>query len=126
MAETERLDKWLWAVRLFKTRGIAARICAQGRVKRLGSPLKPASPVRPGDELEVPFAEGPGVRILTVRELIQQRVGAPEARACYDDQTAPATIEARRLWQQARREAPAGRPTKKDRRQIDRARGFFQ
>lgn len=126
MPETDRLDKWLWAVRLFKTRGIAAKLCARGRIRRGGHPLKPAAAVRPGDVLEVPFVEGPGTRVVVVREVIQQRVGAPEARICYDDQTDAATREAREAWQLARRDAPAGRPTKKDRRKLDETRGFFE
>ena len=126
MPDTNRTDKWLWAVRLFKTRGIAAEMCANGRVKRLGHPLKAASPLRPGDVIELPFPEGPGIRVVKVLRIIQQRVGAPEARECYEDHTSAEAIEAQRQWHEARRDAPRGRPTKRNRREIDRIRGFFQ
>lgn len=126
MPATDRTDKWLWAVRLFKTRGIAAQFCANGRVSRLGYPLKAASPLRPGDVIELPFPEGPGTRVVAVVRVIQQRVGAPEARECYEDRTNPGAIEAQRLWHEARRESPRGRPTKRNRREIDRIRGFFE
>ena len=126
MPESDRADKWLWAVRLFKSRGIAADMCAAGKVKRLGHCLKAATALRPGDVVELPFPAGPGLRTITVLEIIQRRVGAAEARACYQEQTSAAAIEAQRLWHEARRDAPHGRPTKKDRREIDRIRGFFE
>ena len=125
MPEKDRADKWLWAVRLFKTRGIAAEMCAAGKVKRMGHSLKASSSVHPGDVIELPFPEGPGMRLVVVIDVIQQRVSAPVARACYEDRTAADAIEAQRLWQEARRDAPRGRPTKRDRRDIDRIRGFF-
>jgi len=62
MPDTARCDKWLWAARFFKTRGLAAEICAAGKVKRLGHSLKAASALHPGDVLEIPFPEGPGMR----------------------------------------------------------------
>lgn len=126
MAETARVDKWLWAVRLFKTRGIAAEMCASGKVKRLGHCLKAASPLHPGDLLEIPFPEGPGTRKLKVVALIERRVGAPEARACYEESTAPEVFEAQKQWHLARSEGQRGRPTKKDRRDLNRIRGFFE
>ena len=88
MPESARTDKWLWAARFFKTRGQAGEMCAAGKVKRLGHCLKAASPLRPGDTLEIPFPEGPGTRTVTVTGLIEKRVGAPEARACYEEKYA--------------------------------------
>jgi ribosome-associated heat shock protein Hsp15 len=69
--------------------------------------------------LEIPFAEGPGVRDILVLGLIDKRVGAPEARACYEDRTKPEVYDSLKNWQLAKAEAAKGRPTKKDRRAID-------
>lgn len=126
MSESARADKWLWATRFFKTRSLAADVCSDGKVKRNGHPLKPASSVQVGDVLEIPFVEGPGIRRVSVKAVIEKRVGAPEARACYDDLTDPAVYEALRLWHVARQEAPKGRPTKKDRRDLDKIHGFWE
>ena len=126
MPDTARTDKWLWAVRLFKTRGLAAEMCAAGKVKRRGHALKASSPLHVGDVLELPFPDGPGTRVITVVGLIEQRVGAPEARACYEESTAAEVLAAREEWQQARKEGLRGRPTKKNRRLIERQRGFFE
>jgi ribosome-associated heat shock protein Hsp15 len=126
MPDTARTDKWLWAVRFFKTRGLAAEMCAAGKVKRRGQALKASSTLHAGDVLELPFPDGPGTRVVTVTELIEQRVGAPEARACYEESTAAEVMAAREEWQQARKEGLRGRPTKKNRRLIERHRGFFE
>ncbi|MEM1082834.1 MAG: S4 domain-containing protein [Verrucomicrobiota bacterium] len=125
--ETVRLDKWMWAVRLFKTRSLAARACESGRVKSAGRVLK-ASTALLGDEvIELPFSDGPGTRVVKVLELIEKRVGAQQARECCEDRTPEDFIEARRVWaldRSARKEGSQGRPTKKNRRQIDRHRFF--
>ncbi|RYD37510.1 MAG: RNA-binding S4 domain-containing protein [Verrucomicrobiaceae bacterium] len=125
MSDSTRADKWLWATRFFKTRGVAADICMTGKLTRNGHPLKPASPVQSGDLLEIPFVEGPGVRRVKVTAVIEKRVGAPEAQACYEDLTEPAVYEELRQWIVARKEAAGGRPTKKNRRSIDQIRGFW-
>ena len=125
MSESLRADKWLWATRFYKTRGLAAEACETGKVKRNGHPMKPSSPVQPGDLLEVPFAEGPGFRSISVKAVIVKRVGAPEARACYEDLTQPEVYEALKQWQEAKRDAGKGRPTKHDRREIDKIHGFW-
>jgi ribosome-associated heat shock protein Hsp15 len=126
MPDTARADKWLWAARFFKTRGLAAEMCAAGKVKRLGHALKASSALRPGDVLEIPFPEGPGTRTVRIVALAEKRVGAPEARACYDESTAPEAFEAQKNWHAARSEGMRGRPTKKDRREMTRIRGFFE
>ncbi len=126
MSENARCDKWLWAVRFFKTRGLAAEMCAAGKVKRLGHLLKASSALHPGDVLEIPFPEGPGTRTVAVVSVIEKRVGAPEARACYEEHTVPEVFEAQKNWHQARSEGMRGRPTKKDRREMNRIRGFFE
>ncbi len=120
-----RLDKWLWAVRLFKTRGLAAEKCADGKVKRLGKPLRASATPHPGDVLEIPFPEGPGMRLITVLSIIHKRVSATEAAACYADSTPPDAHEAQKRWHTARMEHPGGRPTKKNRRDLDQIHGFL-
>jgi ribosome-associated heat shock protein Hsp15 len=125
MSESSRADKWLWATRFFKTRGLAADVCMDGKVKRNGHPMKPSSPVQVGDLLEIPFIEGPGVRRISVKAVIEKRVGAPEAQACYEDLTNPEVYEALKLWMNSKRDAAGGRPTKRNRREIDRIHGFW-
>jgi ribosome-associated heat shock protein Hsp15 len=125
MSDSVRTDIWLWAARFFKTRGIAAEICAAGKVKRLGHPLKASSALHVGDLLEIPFPEGPGARTVHIVALPHKRRPAPEARACYEETTAAETFEAQRQWHAARNEGTRGRPTKKDRRDLSRIRGFF-
>lgn len=126
--ETVRLDKWMWAVRLFKTRGVAARACESGRVKCEGRVLKASSTLRGGEIIELPFPDGPGTRTVRVVELIEKRVGAPQARLACEDLTTPEVIEIRRNWQDSRsqrKEGEQGRPTKRKRREIEKRRGFF-
>jgi ribosome-associated heat shock protein Hsp15 len=125
MSESGRTDQWLWAVRFCKTRGIAAELCAAGKVKRGGHPLKACSALRPGDVLDVPFVAGPGVRTVSVKAVIDRRVGAPLAQACYEDLTKPEVYADLHHWLAARHEAAKGRPTKKDRREIDKIHGFW-
>jgi ribosome-associated heat shock protein Hsp15 len=119
MSDSIRADKWLWATRFFKTRALAGEVLGNGKVKRNGHVLKRASPLQVGDVLEIPFIEGPGMREILVKGLIERRVGAPEAQACYGDLTKPEVYESLKNWQIAKQEAAKGRPTKKDRRAID-------
>jgi ribosome-associated heat shock protein Hsp15 len=123
--ESVRADKWLWATRFFKTRSLAADACTAGKVKRGTQLLKPAATVRPGDLLEIPFPEGPGVRIISVKAVISLRVGAPQALACYEELTAEKTLVELKRWLAAKREAAKGRPTKRERREIDKIHGFW-
>ena len=125
MSDSIRADKWLWATRFFKTRALAADACACGKVRRRGLAVKAAAGIHVGDLLEVPFAEGPGFREISVKAVIGTRVGAPEAQACYEDLTRPEVHEKLRLWLAAKREASKGRPTKRDRREIDKIHGFW-
>jgi len=125
-ADRARLDKWLWAVRFFKTRADAAKVCANGRVKRAGQVSKAASLVKPGDEFELPFAEGPGIRRVCVVLPLQQRVSPALARQAYEDLTDQETLIRQRDWHETRRDAPRGRPTKKDRRELGKLKGFFE
>lgn len=114
-----RLDAWLWAVRLFKTRSLANKAVAGGHVRLNGAPTKPAASVKPGDVVTI---REPGwERQFEITQVIAKRVGAPVAVTCYIDQSPPrpAYLSA----PMARRDRGAGRPTKKDRRDIDRLRG---
>jgi ribosome-associated heat shock protein Hsp15 len=69
--------------------------------------------------------EGPGRRTVEVIALIERRVGAPEAQACYRETTAPEVFEALKQWLDTKRDAAKGRPTKRDRREIDKIHGFW-
>lgn len=130
MADSVRADKWLWATRFFKTRALAGEILGERKVKRNGHVLKRASAIQAGDVLEVPFAEGPGVREIYVTGVIEKRVGAPEAQACYEDRTKDEVYEALKEWQVRRLEAlragEKGRPTKRGRRAIDQIKAAWE
>jgi ribosome-associated heat shock protein Hsp15 len=116
-----RVDKWLWAARVFKTRSQASAACDGGKVDVNDDAARPARAVRPGDTVKVTLPMGRR-RILKVTGLGERR-GSPEAaRALFEDLTPP---EPPRLFQ-ARpplRAAGAGRPTKRERRDLDRLRG---
>lgn len=127
--ESVRIDKWMWAVRLFKTRSLAAKACERGRVKESGRVLKASSVLRGGELLELPFHEGPGTRVVRVLGLIERRVAAPEARQNCEDITPEDVIETRRLWsvdRKRRMEGEQGRPTKRRRREMEGGGGFFE
>jgi ribosome-associated heat shock protein Hsp15 len=118
----ERLDKWLWAARFFKTRGLATAAVAGGKVKLDGVPVKPAREVKPGDELEI--AVGEQRWTVVVRGLNEQRRPAPEARLLYEE--TPESLARRIEQMDLKRMAPApgadlhGRPTKRAGRMIRR------
>ena len=110
-----RLDKWLFFARFFKTRTLAARVVQDGGVRVNGTRVsKPSAAVRVGDTLT--FAQGRDIRVVTVRAAGTRRGPAPEAQALYEDRSPP---PAPREPRNPRHEG-AGRPTKKDRRALDR------
>jgi len=119
-----RIDKWLWAVRLFKTRTFAAQQCSAGKIKRLSKSLKPSTTVKVGDRLLVPSPDGSHKRDIEIAELFDKRVGAPIAQAAYIDHT-PAEVLAlaievakeNRINRQTRKSGDQGRMTKKQRRE---------
>jgi ribosome-associated heat shock protein Hsp15 len=119
-----RLDKWLWAARFFKTRSLASAAVAGGKVKVNGAVAKPSKEVRPGDTLHLRTAEQDWE--LVVRGLNEQRRPAPEAQQLYEE--TPEGRQRREEAAQLRRLAPEpggdvkGRPTKRDRRDMDRLR----
>ncbi|MGH3493436.1 MAG: RNA-binding S4 domain-containing protein [Sciscionella sp.] len=116
--DSTRVDRWLWAVRLTKTRSDAAAACRGGHVRVNDRPAKPATAVSAGDEVRARVGER--TRIVEVVRVIQKRVGATDAAACFLDRT-PAPPE-ETSPPVARRERGAGRPTKRDRRVLDRFR----
>jgi ribosome-associated heat shock protein Hsp15 len=115
------VDRWLWAVRAVKTRGAATAACRGGHVRVNGQVAKPASPVRVGDCVEATLVGRR--RVLEVVRVIDKRVGAPLATKCVIDHSPPPRSRAE-LGDVAafRRDPGAGRPTKRDRRQLDRLR----
>lgn len=117
---TVRTDAWVWAVRLAKTRSQATAACKAGHVRVNGERAKPSTPVRPGDRIEVRGSAHP--RIVQVVTLLSKRVGAPVAQAAYIDHTPPPPP--REYFAPAGvRERGSGKPTKRERRQLDRLRG---
>jgi len=115
-----RVDSWIWAVRVLKTRSAATTSSKAGHVTVNDERAKAAQSVRIGDEVRV--RTGEGERILVVRRLIVKRVSAAVAAECYDDLTPPPPPKEERVLT-AVRDRGAGRPTKKDRREIDKWHG---
>ena len=121
MSESIRVDKWLWAARFFKTRSLAAAACAGGRVEVNEQGAKPSRLVRPGDVLRVTLGSVTGRRVARVVAVAERRGPAAAARALYDDLTPPAPPRIR-TGPPAYRAPGAGRPTKRERRAIERLR----
>ncbi len=116
--ESTRVDRWLWAVRLTKTRTDATAACRAGHVRVNDRPAKPATTVAAGDEVRIRVAGS--TRIVDVVRVIEKRVGAPVAAECLIDRTPKAPPE--EAVPVARRDRGAGRPTKRDRRLLDKFR----
>ncbi len=119
-----RIDKWLWAARFFKTRALAAKACDLGRIRSSGHPAKPAREVRAGDMLSVKNDSGDfEIEVLAVSEM---RGPAAVAQALYRE--TEASREARAKAAELRKAQPqfdvfeGGRPSKRDRRRLDRSR----
>ena len=115
-----RVDAWLWAVRATRSRTVATDACRGGHVRVNGSPAKAATVVRAGDVVEARLAGRP--RVYEVVRLIDKRVGAAIAAECYVDRSPPPPSRHDEPVVFAR-DAGAGRPTKRDRRRLDRFRG---
>jgi ribosome-associated heat shock protein Hsp15 len=124
MSETQgttlRLDKWLWHARFARTRSLAAKLISAARFRINGNPTEKAHhAVRPGDVLTFPL--GPHIRVIKVLALGTRRGPAPEARLLYEDLDPPQpTPSVPAEPPVAPREDGAGRPTKRERRAIDR------
>jgi len=117
-AEETRIDRWLCAVRLVKTRPLATKLCEAGHVVVNGSPAKPSTKVRAGDRVEAFIAER--VRVVEVVRPIESRVGAPVAVTCYVDHSPPPVVTEVRPGIMAVR--GEGRPSKRLRRELERLR----
>ena len=118
--EEVRVDKWLWAARFFRSRTLAAAACAGGKVDVNHQGVKPSRGLRPGDRLEITLPRGK--RIVRVAALTDRRGSGAEAARLYEDFTPPSPPrEARPL--PVYRAPGAGRPTKRERRMVDRLRG---
>ncbi len=120
MSDTGRVDSWLWAVRMLKTRSAATAACKAGHVSVNDERAKAAQTVRIGDTVRLRI-DGEE-RILQVARLVAKRVGPPVAVECYLDLTPPKPPKEERVLTVVR-DRGAGRPTKRDRRTIDKLMG---
>ncbi|WP_435864965.1 RNA-binding S4 domain-containing protein [Streptomyces spectabilis] len=120
---TVRVDSWIWSVRLVKSRSMGAAACKGGHVRVNGERVKPSHGVKPGDEVRLRQAEG-RERIVIVKRLIRKRVGAPVAVECYADNSPPPPPR-EAVAPAGIRDRGTGRPTKRDRREMERLRGVL-
>ncbi|TAM71705.1 MAG: RNA-binding S4 domain-containing protein [Microbacteriaceae bacterium] len=119
-AGSTRVDSWCWGIRLFKTRSLATAACRAGHVKVNGERAKAAQPVRIGDEVRVRSAGFDSV--VVVKRIVVKRVGASVAAECFTDLTPPRAPR-ESVAVPPVRERGAGRPTKRERRELERLRG---
>ena len=120
MADTARIDKWLWAARIFKTRSIASDACKNGRVTIGGVAMKPSRTIKVGDVIDV--RKSPVTYSFKVLKTIEQRVGAKLLPEIYENVTDPKQyelLEMSRISGFIDRARGTGRPTKKERRALD-------
>ncbi|WP_329038948.1 S4 domain-containing protein [Streptomyces sp. NBC_00178] len=115
-----RVDAWIWAVRLTKTRSQAAAACRAGHVRVGGERAKPATTVRAGDEVRLRHAGRD--RVVVVSRIVRKRVGPPVAAECFVDNSPPPPPREIAL-QVPVRDRGTGRPTKRDRREMERLQG---
>ncbi|MCS0636742.1 RNA-binding S4 domain-containing protein [Streptomyces sp. LP05-1] len=120
-AGSARVDSWIWAVRLTKTRSQAATACRAGHVRVNGERVKPAQPVKPGDQVRL-FHAG-RERVVEVKRVLAKRVGAPVAAEAYTDHSPPPPPREHTALAGVR-DRGAGRPTKRERRDLDQLRGL--
>jgi ribosome-associated heat shock protein Hsp15 len=112
-----RVDLWIWSVRLLKTRSMATTACRAGHVRVNDERAKPSTTVKAGDEIRL--RHDGRERIVVVQKLVRKRVGAPAAQECLIDKSPPPPPR-EALIPIGRRERGAGRPTKRDRRELER------
>jgi ribosome-associated heat shock protein Hsp15 len=118
--EPVRIDKFLWAMRLFKTRALAAEACEKNRVTTNGQALKPSRNVKPGDKFDL--RQPPIVRSFKILQTTGNRLGAKLVPDFLEDVTSPEQLKAlemAKLAQAMNRPKGLGRPTKKERRDLD-------
>lgn len=115
-----RIDKWLWAARIFKTRTIAAEACKKGRISINGTQVKPSRMIKPGEIIQV--KKSPITYSFKVLQTIEKRVGAKLVPEIMENVTTPEQyelLEMSRISGFVDRARGTGRPTKKDRRNLD-------
>ncbi len=123
MPDKVRIDKWLWSIRIFKSRTIATDAVKAGRVRIKDAPLKPSYQIAEGEVVTVK-KDGFNFEFRAI-QLIEKRVGAPIAVTCYEDVTTEEEKNKYLSWFQSgspaaeKRDRGIGRPTKKDRREMD-------
>jgi ribosome-associated heat shock protein Hsp15 len=120
-----RIDKWLWSVRLYKTRSLATEACKAGKVKLEGRVIKPSHETRIGEVYLI--SAGPIQRQIRVKELLQNRISAKLVADYLEDLTSPEEyqkLETLRMVKQGIRPHGYGRPTKKDRRDLQDFQAF--
>jgi ribosome-associated heat shock protein Hsp15 len=125
MADTIRIDKWMWAVRLFKTRSIAAEACKKGLVSINDTVAKPSREIKVGDKILI--KRNPVVYHFKVLALTGKRMGANLVTDFMEDITPPENLEILEMQKYMKwsdRDRGTGRPTKKDRREMDEFRDF--
>ena len=120
MAEDVRVDKWLWAVRIYKTRSQASEACRKGHVSIGNLPVKPSRSVHVGEVVKV--RKSPITRSFKILELTEKRMSAKLTVDYLEDVTPPEELEIQEMQKNMRwleRDRGTGRPTKKDRRELD-------
>ena len=120
MSDQVRIDKWLWAVRLFKTRSLASEACRKGTIKINGAEVKPSREIRIGDKVSV--RKNPVTYEYKVLYLTEKRMGAKLVPEYLEDITPPENLEIlemQKYMKWSERDRGTGRPTKKDRRNLD-------
>ncbi len=120
MADSARVDSWIWAIRLVKTRSLATAACRAGHVKVNGERAKAAQSVKIGDEIR--YRESGFDKIVVVGAILVKRVSAEVARASYTDLTPPPPPREEVPFTPVR-DRGAGRPTKRERRDLEKLRG---
>lgn len=126
MLQKVRVDKWLWSVRIFKSRTMATDACKSGKVKVNGTNVKPSYLLQREELVDVK-KNGFDLQFKVI-DLLQKRVGAPIAQKCYADLTPQEELDKYKDWfvgkgASEKREKGAGRPTKRERREIDGYKG---
>ncbi len=120
-----RIDKWLWAARFYKTRSLATAAVAGGKIEVNGEGAKPSKSVKPGDRVRIRL--GPVEYVLTVKAIGERRGSAPAAQALYEESAESAAAREKIAAQRRYAAPPAyeekGKPSKKDRREMERWRG---
>ena len=129
MADKVRIDKYLWSIRIFKSRTLATDACKEGKVKLHEENAKPSAMVTIGDIIDV-VKDGFKLKYKVI-QLIEKRVSPILAKPCYEDLTPEEEINKYKSWfigkgGPERRERGAGRPTKRDRREIDDFKDYYE